>query len=167
MMTGALYSQVQNLAGQWEFRLDADNKGLEERWFDAQLPDSIELPGSCEERGFGIKNTVKDPHRLTRAIKYEGKAWYRRTITIPASWKGKRAALFLERCHWESSLWIDGVPHGLRNSLSAPHVYDLGLLNPGTHTIVICIDNTYGNIPIGTWGFAIRTQPSRWWWRGC
>ena len=54
MMTGALYSQVQNLAGQWTFRLDAENKGLEERWFDAQLPDSIELPGSCEERGFGF-----------------------------------------------------------------------------------------------------------------
>ena len=61
MMTGTLHSQVQNLAGQWKFRLDADNKGLEERWFDARLPDSIELPGSCEERGFGIKNTVKDP----------------------------------------------------------------------------------------------------------
>ena len=165
MMTAALHSQVQNLAGQWKFRLDADNKGLEERWFDAQLPDSIELPGSCEERGFGIKNTVKDPHRLTRAIKYEGKAWYRRTITVPASWKGKRTELFLERVHWESSLWIDGVPHGLRNSLSAPHVYDLGLLNPGIHTIVICIDNTYGSIPIGTWGFAI-TDDTQGNWNG-
>src|SRR5690606_8354042 len=65
----------------------------------------------------------------------------------------------------ESSLWIDGVPYGLRNSLSAPHVYDLGMLNPGTHTIVICIDNTYGSIPIGTWGFAI-TDDTQGNWNG-
>lgn len=161
----AATAQVINLAGEWRFRLDAANKGLEEKWFDEVLPDRIVLPASCEEKGFGIQATVKDPHRLTRAVRYEGKAWYQRSITLPPSWREKRIVLFLERCHWVSSVWIDGLPLGTQNSLSAPHVYETGSLSPGAHTITICIDNTYGAIPIGTWGFAI-TDDTQGNWNG-
>jgi hypothetical protein len=167
MLMTVLASQSQsiNLAGEWRFRLDSANKGLEERWFDTVLPNNIILPASCEEKGFGMQSTVKDPHRLTRAVRYEGKAWYQRTITIPPSWKEKRIVLFLERCHWVSSVWVDGLPLGTQNSLSAPHVYETGMLLPGEHTITICIDNTYGTIPIGTWGFAI-TDDTQGNWNG-
>ena len=158
-------SQSMNLAGQWRFRLDSDDKGLSERWFDTRLPDSLLLPGSCEQRGYGFINDERDPHRLTRSIRYEGKAWYQRTITVPAGWKNKRTELFLERCHWVSMAWIDGLPLGTQNSLSAPHVYETGSLLPGEHTITICIDNTYGAIPIGTWGFAI-TDDTQGNWNG-
>ena len=160
--------QVIDLAGQWNFKLDSNNKSFEEKWFaERLLTDSIkiELPGSCEQRGYGIKNTFQDPDRLTRAIKYEGKAWYQRTIEIPESWLGKRSEIFLERCHWESIAYIDGMPLGLQNSLSAPHIYDLGILSPGKHILTICIDNTYGKIPIGTWGFSI-TDDTQGNWNG-
>ncbi|MFT3701457.1 MAG: glycoside hydrolase family 2 TIM barrel-domain containing protein [Agriterribacter sp.] len=167
MLIGVSTTQSQsiNLAGEWRFRLDSANKGLDERWFDKVLAYTITLPASCEEKGFGVQSTVKDPHRLTRAVRYEGKAWYQRTITIPPSWKEKRIALFLERCHWVSSVWIDGLPLGAQNSLIAPHVYETGSLLPGEHTITICIDNTYGAIPIGTWGFAI-TDDTQGNWNG-
>lgn len=161
----AVKTQVLNLAGEWRFRLDSANKGLEEKWFDTVLPYRIVLPASCEGKGFGIQATVKDPHRLTRAVRYEGKAWYQRSITIPPSWKEKRIVLFLERCHWVSSVWIDGLPLGTQNSLSAPHLYETGLLLPGEHSITICMDNTYGAIPIGTWGFAI-TDDTQGNWNG-
>lgn len=165
LATPAAQSQVLDLGGQWQFRLDSANKGLSERWFDTQLPDSIMLPGSCEQRGFGIANTEKDPHRLTRAIRYEGKIWYQRRIVVPAKWKGKRTELYLERCHWVSMVWIDGLPLGTRNSLSAPHVYETPVLSTGEHIITICIDNTYGALPIGTWGFAI-TDDTQGNWNG-
>lgn len=167
LLIGAIAAQSQsiNLAGEWRFRLDSANKGLDERWFDTVLPYTITLPASCEEKGFGVRSTMKDPHRLTRAVRYEGKAWYQRTITIPSSWKEKRITLFLERCHWVSSIWIDGLPLGTQNSLSAPHVYETGSLQTGEHTLTICIDNTYGAIPIGTWGFAI-TDDTQGNWNG-
>jgi Glycosyl hydrolases family 2, sugar binding domain len=137
------FSQIQSLAGQWQFRLDS-----------VQTFSSIHLPGSCEEQGFGAKSLTKDPNRLTREFKYVGKAWYERTIEVPTSWKGKRLELFLERCLWESSVWLDDKLYGSQNSLSTPHSYDFGFVAPGKHTIKICIDNTI-KLPIGPWGFAI------------
>ena len=142
-ITNRSSAQVQSLAGSWEFRFDS-----------IQQFSPIQLPGSCEEQGFGYKATIKDPHRLTREIRYVGKAWYKKTIEVPTSWKSKRVELFLERCLWETALWLDGKPIGLQNSLSAAHVYDLGELTPGGHTLEIRIDNTI-KLPIGDWGFSI------------
>ena len=38
---------------------------------------------------------------------YLGAAWYQRDLEIPAAWSGRRTALFLERSHWETTVWID------------------------------------------------------------
>ena len=165
MIINVAQSQV-SLAGQWGFKLDPQDQGLSNDWFSNPLNDTfIELPGSCEQRGFGIKNTFRDSSRLTRVIKYEGKAWYQRSINVPLAWQRKRIELLLERCHWVSSVWLDGKPYGTQNSLSAPHVYDFGIIASGNHTVTICIDNTYGKLPIGPWGFAI-TDDTQGNWNG-
>ena len=142
-ITNVVSAQVQSLAGSWEFRFDS-----------IEQYSPIQLPGSCEEQGFGYRATLKDPHRLTRDVRYVGKAWYKKTIEVPASWKSKRIELFLERCLWETALWLDGKPIGIQNSLSAPHVYDLGVLTPGAHKLEVRVDNTI-KLPIGDWGFSI------------
>lgn len=153
-----------SLSGVWKFRLDENRQGIKEEWFKTLLPEDIVLPGSCEQRGYGIKNTKHEVGRLTRVIMYEGPAWYQRTIDIPVSWRGKRVELFLERCHWESTTWIDGKQIGMQNSLSVPHIYDLGVIKPGKHILTICIDNTY-KIPIGSWAHAI-TKDTQGNWNG-
>ena len=38
-----------NLAGQWRFALDRENKGIREKWHAKKLADTILLPGSTEE----------------------------------------------------------------------------------------------------------------------
>lgn len=162
--TSFAQKSIQSLAGQWQFKLDPKGEGVTASWFKTQLPDKIQLPGSCEQGGFGVKTTEPTIGKLTRVIKYEGKAWYQKKIVIPNSWKGKRIELFLERCHWESSVWLDGSPLGMQNSLSVPHLYDLGLSTAGTHILTICIDNTY-KIPIGTWAHAI-TEDTQGNWNG-
>jgi hypothetical protein len=79
-----------------------------------------------------------------------GPAWYQKEITIPADWNSKHIELFLERCHTETMVWIDGKPVGMQNSLVAPHVYDLSALStPGKHTITIRIDNRIKKINVG------------------
>jgi len=153
-----------DLSGEWRFQLDPKNAGLTEEWFNRTLPESIELPGSCEQRGFGEKNQKPEVLRLTRVIKYIGPAWYQRDIEIPAEWSGKRVELFLERCMWESTVWIDGKKVGMQNSLSTPHQYDLGVLKPGKHTVTVCVDNTY-KLKIGHWGHSI-TEDTQGLWNG-
>src|SRR6476620_9891479 len=88
--TSNSYSQVISLSGIWKFQLDSANIGLSEAWFSKPLADTIQLPGSCEEHGFGTKATVKEVNRLTREIRYEGMAWYQKEIEIPVTWTDKR-----------------------------------------------------------------------------
>ncbi len=158
-----------DLKGEWKFGLDREDCGIAEQWFDQPLADTIKLPGSLQERGFGDPpsidtpwlGTLHDKYWHTRAAykpyagpenfkipywlqpdrHYVGTAWYNRSIEIPDSWAGRRVVLFLERVHWSSTVWLDGREAGFDDCLSAPHVHDLGILSPGTHHLSIRVDN--------------------------
>jgi len=159
-----------SLAGKWRFQTDPTQKGQTERWFEKQLEQTITLPGSMPENGYGNDPTVetkwtgqivdkswftdaryeryrqpdniKVPFWLTPVKHYVGPAWYQREIEIPRKWNDKRIVLFLERCHWATQVWIDGRGVGSRDSLSTPHEYDLGTLGRGEHELTIRVDNT-------------------------
>lgn len=141
---GGLLPPHIGLAGTWSFRLDPSAQGINERWFEHSLgSETIFLPGSTDQAGYGQKTSGPADAHLSRPYVYTGPAWYQRVFTIPDVWEGQRLTLFLERCHWQTSVWIDGVSYGLQNSLSVPHLYDLGTgLASGKHTLTICVDNT-------------------------
>jgi beta-galactosidase/beta-glucuronidase len=101
-----------DLDGQWDFRLDPADEGVAGGWSgfaraspavkarslwsgaDAPYPDRIRVPGNWQaarsERAAGFG----EPRRHLRHD-YQGKAWYRRTVQIPADWAGKRVWLHL------------------------------------------------------------------------
>ena len=153
-----------SLAGTWRFELDKESRGLAEEWFNRRLPATIEMPGSCEQRGFGDKPTEVDKMRLNHVLRYVGPAWYQRDLDIPQTWSGKRTELFLERCHWETTVWVDGRKIGTQNSLCAPHLYDLGPLPTGKHILTICVDNT-NKLDMNSWCHAI-TEDTQTNWNG-
>ena len=130
-----------SLAGKWRFALDADSAGYMENWAATTLSQSIQLPGTTDEAGYGTATTGSDYGILTRAHKYIGPAWYQRTIQIPSSWKGKGVILFLERVLWESKVYIDGKELSTLSPLYVPHTHHLGVLSPGNHTLTIRINN--------------------------
>ncbi|MCP4783005.1 MAG: hypothetical protein GY878_05585 [Fuerstiella sp.] len=78
-----------DLSGDWAFQLDEKKVGQRERWFESDLKQSITLPGSTDEAGFGAKSEP-DPVRLTREHRYVGPAWYQKTVELPESWQGKK-----------------------------------------------------------------------------
>ncbi len=159
------------LAGKWSFRLDRGDQGIAQNWFAADLPDTIQLPGSMAQAGLGDDisvdtkwtgaiidrswftepryeryrkpGQVKVPFWLTPVKYYVGPAWYQRKVTIPQNWAGRRVVLFLERCHWETTVWVDDHKAGTANSLATAHEYDLSRwLTPGEHRLTIRVDNT-------------------------
>src|ERR1700730_15704549 len=167
-----------DLSGDWSFEVDSLDKGIDETWFNKKLEDKIKLPGSMTSNGKGnditvdtkwtgnfwnpvwFKDTAYAKYRKPGNIKvscwlqpvkyYVGAAWYQKKVNIPAGWKEKHIELFLERCHWETTLWIDGHKVGMQNSLGAPHIYQLdNLLAPGKHTITLRIDNRVKDINPG------------------
>lgn len=153
-----------SLAGHWQFALDPKNVGVTEAWFGTSLPETVTLPGSTDENKKGAPNDRKpDMQRLSRLYEYTGPAWYERHIGIPTAWKGKRVVLFLERCHWETQVWLDGKPCGMRDSLCVPHVHELGTnLTPGPHRLVIRVDNTV-KYNVGNWAHCITEETQTNW----
>ncbi|HBE78991.1 MAG TPA: hypothetical protein DDW65_14630 [Firmicutes bacterium] len=141
-----------SLAGKWHFALDPQNIGEKNQWFHRALDGEIVLPGSVEENGYGDKVNIPDMLRLNRQYRYIGLAWYQRDVEISKDWNAKYITLFLERCLWETRVWINDQFVGRRDSLSTPHEYDLNrFVTPGRCRITICVDNTE-KYRIGTWG---------------
>lgn len=167
-----------DLSGKWKFAIDSLDQGINGKWFARNLSDHVTLPGSMTSNGKGNDITLKTPwtgqivdssyfrkpeyakYRQQGNIKipfwlqplkyYKGAAWYQKEVTIPENWNQKYIRLFLERCHWESRLWVDNQEAGMQNSLGTPHQYDLSsLLTPGKHTLTLCIDNRVKDIDPG------------------
>ncbi|MGJ7031672.1 glycoside hydrolase family 2 TIM barrel-domain containing protein [Niabella hirudinis] len=115
---------------------------------------TIQLPGSLDEAGLGNRVTNLRLDVLNRKVAYTGPAWYHRTITIPVSWKQKTTVLFIERALWKVNVWVDGKKtQDFGERLLTPNRIKLGVLSPGQHTLVVCVDNRplYN---IGIWSHA-------------
>jgi hypothetical protein len=178
LLSNLALAQSISLAGDWQFQIDRNDVGVQEQWFNKKLADSIKLPGSMLTNGKGDDVTLqtkwtgsiydsswffnprmekyrqpgnlKFPFWLTPAKYYVGAAWYQKEVTIPANWTKKNIELFLERCHTETLVWVDGKEAGMQNSLVAPHVYALSnALTPGKHIITIRVDNRIKAINVG------------------
>ena len=166
-----------SLEGTWAFRMDPSDRGIDARWYLEDLEGVLTLPGSMTENGLGndvdlatpwtgglndssyfkderyqryrTPGNIKIPFWLQPEKYYTGAAWYQKEIRLPENWQGERILLILERCHWESRVFINDSEAGARNSLSVPHRYDIGsLLVPGRNRITIRVDNRM-IIPVG------------------
>jgi len=159
------------LDGEWRFALDRNDVGTNEQWFAKNLPDKIKLPGILQAQGYGDDISTNTPWVLTLGDAwwkiqpaslrdhfsqpghvevpflsqppkhYLGAAWYQRYIEIPTGWQGRHFILFLERAHWQSTVWVDEKEFPANDSLVAPHITDLGVLTPGKHRLTIRVDN--------------------------
>lgn len=167
-----------DLHGKWRFAIDEKDEGVDHKWYEKKLEEEVILPGSMATNDKGKEvdiNTswtggindsawfteeeyapyrkagnVKVPYWLQPIKYYKGAAWYQKDVDIPEKGYEDGAELFIERSHWESTVWIDNKKVGMRNSLATAHRYDLtGLLTPGKHTITIRIDNRVKDIDVG------------------
>ncbi|MGN0634424.1 MAG: glycoside hydrolase family 2 TIM barrel-domain containing protein [Oscillospiraceae bacterium] len=131
-----------DLSGEWLLAMDKDCTGKM-----PQFNDSIVLPDTTSHAGKGEDNPARETGFLTDTKKFEGDAWFRRTVDLSAA-KGKTAKLFLERTRL-TSLYIDGTLVGSRDSLTTAHIYDISEYAHGEHEITICVSNHGYPIPGG------------------
>ncbi len=167
-----------DLSGEWQFQMDPEDVGINEKRFEMNLPETVQLPGSMVENGKGFDITldtkwtggvrnpewsndpnyapfhdstnIRFPYWLQPIKKYTGAAWYKKTINIPENWSEKTVQLNLERVHWESKVWINSQEIGMQNSLATPHRFNISsFLKPGENTITICVDNRTKTVDVG------------------
>lgn len=158
-----------SLAGDWNFSLDRNDRGIDERWFETVRPAKIHLPGSLPAAGIGDEVSTNTPWTATLSVDhwfdlpqyrkyaksddfkfpfwlqptkfYAGVTWYQREVTIPRNWSNKHVVLSLERPHWETRVWLDNKSIGRNDGLATPHDYDLSPVTPGKHRLTIRVDN--------------------------
>ena len=161
------FHEKQSLAGEWQFAADSLKKGRDEKWFAVPLPETVTLPGTLDENNKGIPNENRhETMRLSRERTYEGWAWYRKTITIPDEWNGKRILLRMERTK-PSEVWIDTLKAGQSMSILTPQIHDLtAFLTPGQHAVTILVDNGPGSVPPGITGSHAWTEHTQTNWNG-
>jgi hypothetical protein len=176
-----------SLAGKWQFGIDRQDEGDKGKWFSKTLDDNINLPGSMPEKLKGddvtaktvwtgslydssyyynpymekyrVEGNIKLPFFLTPDKHYVGVAWYQREVNVPAGWKGERVVLYMERPHFETTVWVNGKEAGSRNSLCVAHQYDItGLVHTGKNTISVRVDNRIKDINVGPDSHSVTDQ---------
>ncbi len=140
----AMFPQRQrmDLQGKWAFKLDVRGNGEESGFATAPFAEEVVLPGTTDtnRKGFRPARTDETTY-LTRLHAYVGKAWYKKVVDIPESWKNKVVTLTLERTK-PTRVWVDGKEAGSRDGISVRQVYDLSrFLTPGRHEIAVRVDN--------------------------
>lgn len=161
-----------SLHGLWDFSLDEkeDNGhlGNELEKYPVRLNEKIKIPGILQDQGYGNEITTNTPwlsslhdklwyqreEYKTKEKKvqtpflsqpkrhYIGKAWYQTSFLIPGNLKEEVFYFTMECVKEKTRVWLDGNYIGSITSLCTPHIYYLGELEEGEHTITISIDNS-------------------------
>lgn len=108
------------LDGEWGFRLDPQNVGISEHWFEESCPLSgtIKVPGAWQAQGYGERAGIL-------RHQYAGAAWYCRKVAVPFSWSGKLVNLRIGGAHCLTREFVNGVYFGEHNGFNAPFSFDV------------------------------------------
>src|SRR5688500_15599112 len=88
----------QNLNGSWQFEFDSLDQGINKKWYEGNIAftKQITVPFPWGSALSGVKD-LSDI------------AWYKRYVTIPSEWKGKRIFFTIGASDWETTVWVNGV----------------------------------------------------------
>jgi beta-galactosidase/beta-glucuronidase len=118
-----------NLNGPWEFEFDDANVGLEENWAAGgrKFTRTIVVPFCFESKLSGIGDTTFHPW-----------VWYRRSFTVPETWKGKRVLLHFGAVDYRAMVWVNGRYVGGHTGGHVPFSFDITPhLQRGANTVTV------------------------------
>ena len=133
-----------NLAGSsWDFALRSKEEGMPDI-SDVGFADTITLPSTVQQMKKPPVTKERSDGFLTDPYRFEGYAFYRRTVTVSPQKPGCgdcEVFLSLERTR-TSSVWVNGKKAGTYNSLCTAHRYNITkLVQNGENEIIIAVDN--------------------------
>jgi len=116
------------LNGQWQFEIDPGDSGQSRGLLERELKDQILVPFCPESSLSGIGNTD-----------FLNAVWYRRTVSIPEAWAGRRILLHFQAVDYDATVWVNGAEVGRHRGGFTPFTCELtGVAKPGeTVTVVV------------------------------
>lgn len=120
-----------NINREWKFKL-GDYSGAEEPAFDDSKWDNI-----------GIPHSFSMPYYQSAKF-YKGYGWYRKNITIPEEWLGKRLSLDFEGAYRTAEIYVNGKLVGKHNSGYTGFEIDITkAIKKGHNTIAVRLNNLW------------------------
>lgn len=138
-----------SLNGTWKFHYSDVPEGVPAEFFmenyNDRKWDTIHVPSNWEMQGFGdpvFRNVTSpfkpDPPKVPK--EYNPTGSYRKTFTVPASWKNKEVFLRMEKTASASFVWINGKEVGYNEGAQEPAEYDITkYIKPGKNTIAVVV----------------------------
>ena len=119
------------LDGRWQFRLDADDVGVEGRWFEKPeiLKDIIRVPGCWQGQGYGNDGLeeiwdFKIKARIYQAT-YQGTAWYGYNFRVKEDWRNQKIWLNFGGVHPSADVFLNGRTIGSHSGSFVSFGYDM------------------------------------------
>ncbi|RYY57163.1 MAG: DUF4981 domain-containing protein [Chitinophagaceae bacterium] len=138
---------VLSLNGRWKFHYANTPEGTPGNFYATGFNDQkwgeITVPSNWEMQGFGdpLFRNVAQPFRANPPSvprEYNPTGSYRKSFTLPGTWKTKRIFLRLEKTASASFVWINGQEVGYNEGAQEPAEYDITrFVKPGTNTIAV------------------------------
>jgi hypothetical protein len=119
---------------EWEFLLDTDRVGEDLGWWRSDLPG-----GNWQRMKTSSASWSNQGLRY-----YKGLAWYRQTVKLPESSRGKRVFLWCGGVDEKAKVWVNGKPVGISHSSAFnPFEFDAtdAVIPGGENTVVMCVAN--------------------------
>ncbi len=103
-----------NLNGVWDFEFDSLNLGATAKWQNgaALFSKKINVPFPWGSPLSGVKDAADI-------------AWYKKSITVPKTWSGKRTFVTIGASDWETTIWLDGNLLGKHQGGYTPFAFEL------------------------------------------
>ena len=146
-----------DLSGFWSFKLDPDEVGERQRWFnDLSNARQIAVPASWNEQFEDTRD-------------YLGMAWYVRKTFVPSAWKDQNVFLRVGSANYAAKVWVNGKFIGEHYGGHLPFAFDISeQLNwQAENTIAINIENHLkptrvppGNVQGGAMSTMMGSYPS-------
>ncbi len=117
------------LNGEWQFEVDAGDSGYDRGLHksDDDLRQRITVPFCPESPLSGIGNPDFMPA-----------VWYRRSVTIPEAWAGRRALLHFQAVDYDTTVWVNGLEVYRHRGGFTPFTVDLhGVAGPGETAVIV------------------------------
>ena len=122
------------LNGEWQFEIDQGDSGIHRGLRDRELDSSIIVPFCPESKLSGVEN-----HDYYNAV------WYRRQVTIPADWVGKRVLLHFQAVDYDTTVWVNSHEVGRHRGGFSPFFCDLnGVATAGNKITIVVRARDYG-----------------------
>ncbi len=116
------------LNGRWQFEIDHGDSGLERGLLERDLADEIVVPFCPEAKLSGIGHED-----------FMAAVWYRRFVTIPDAFAGRRLLLHFQAVDYDATVWVNGVEVARHRGGFTPWTADIteAVGDTGKATIIV------------------------------